>query len=59
MLRAVGFQDADFQKPVVGIASTWSMLTPCNMHIDELARHAGTGSAWARKACGIRSCHAK
>jgi dihydroxy-acid dehydratase len=44
MLRAVGFQDADFQKPVVGIASTWSMLTPCNMHIDELARHAGTGA---------------
>ena len=43
MLRAVGFKDADFQKPIVGIASTWSMLTPCNMHIDELARHAGTG----------------
>lgn len=43
MLRAVGFQDADFKKPVVGIASTWSMLTPCNMHIDELARRAGTG----------------
>ena len=44
MLRAVGFQDTDFQKPVVGIASTWSMLTPCNMHIDELARHAGSGA---------------
>ncbi|HQF39847.1 MAG TPA: dihydroxy-acid dehydratase [Opitutaceae bacterium] len=44
MLRAVGFQDTDFQKPVVGIASTWSMLTPCNMHIDELARHAGAGT---------------
>ncbi|MFA5262594.1 MAG: dihydroxy-acid dehydratase [Opitutaceae bacterium] len=43
MLRAVGFTDADFQKPVVGIASTWSMLTPCNMHIDELARQAGSG----------------
>ena len=40
MLRAVGFQDADFQKTVVGIASTWSMLTPCNMHIDRLARAA-------------------
>ena len=43
MLRAVGFKDADFQKPIVGIASTWSMLTPCNMHIDELARQAGAG----------------
>ncbi len=38
MLRAVGFADADFAKPQIGIASTWSNLTPCNMHIDELAR---------------------
>jgi dihydroxy-acid dehydratase len=44
MLRAVGFKDLDFQKPVVGIASTWSMLTPCNMHIDQLARLAGEGA---------------
>ncbi len=43
MLRAVGFQDADFQKTIVGIASTWSNLTPCNMHIDGLAREAGAG----------------
>ncbi len=43
MLRAVGFRDEDFNKPVVGIASTWSMLTPCNMHIDRLAREAGEG----------------
>jgi len=43
MLRAVGFSDADFKKPVVGIASTWSMVTPCNMHIDELSRIAGEG----------------
>jgi len=41
MLRAVGFKDEDFAKPVVGIASTWSMVTPCNMHIDELARLSG------------------
>ena len=34
MLHAVGFTDADFKKPQVGIASTWSNLTPCNMHID-------------------------
>src|SRR5512147_146689 len=44
MLRAVGFEDADFGKPQVGIASTWSMVTPCNMHIDELARAAGAGA---------------
>jgi dihydroxy-acid dehydratase len=43
MLRAVGFGDGDFDKPQVGIASTWSNLTPCNMHIDELARLAAAG----------------
>ena len=43
MLRAVGFQDADFGKPQVGIASTWANLTPCNMHIAELARAAAAG----------------
>ncbi|MBB3331527.1 dihydroxy-acid dehydratase [Halomonas campaniensis] len=44
MLRAVGFTDEDFVKPQVGIASTWSNLTPCNSHIDELARHASDGA---------------
>ncbi|HVY64670.1 MAG TPA: dihydroxy-acid dehydratase [Gammaproteobacteria bacterium] len=44
MLRAVGFKDADFAKPQVGIASTWSMVTPCNMHIDGLAREAAAGA---------------
>src|ERR1700674_5712992 len=43
MLHAVGFADADFEKPQVGIAATWSNLTPCNMHIDELARLAAAG----------------
>jgi dihydroxy-acid dehydratase len=43
MLHAVGFSDQDFKKPQVGIASTWSNLTPCNMHIDELARLAAAG----------------
>jgi dihydroxy-acid dehydratase len=37
MLRGVGFETADFLKPLVGIASTWSKVTPCNMHINELA----------------------
>src|SRR3989337_3791685 len=44
MLRPVAFKDEDFQKPQVGIASTWSMVTPCNMHIDGLAREAGEGA---------------
>ena len=44
MLRAVGFNDADFKKPQIGIASTWSEVTPCNMHIDKLARHAARGA---------------
>jgi dihydroxy-acid dehydratase len=44
MLRAVGFQDADFAKPQIGIASTWSMVTPCNMHIDGLADAAAMGA---------------
>ena len=37
MLRGVGFETDDFSKPLVGIASTWSKVTPCNMHINELA----------------------
>src|SRR5215813_12825879 len=47
MLRAVGFQDADFGKPQIGVASTWANVTPCNMHIGELAREviAGADSA--------------
>jgi dihydroxy-acid dehydratase len=44
MLRAVGFADGDFGKPQVGVASTWSNLTPCNMHIDELARLVAAGA---------------
>ena len=43
MLRAVGFTDADFQRPQVGIASSWANLTPCNMHLNELAAEAERG----------------
>jgi len=43
MLYAVGFEEADFKKPQVGIASTWAMVTPCNMHINGLADKAATG----------------
>ncbi|GJM12585.1 MAG: dihydroxy-acid dehydratase [Pseudohongiella sp.] len=44
MLRAVGFEDADFKKPQIGIASTWSMVTPCNMHINKLAEDVNEGT---------------
>jgi dihydroxy-acid dehydratase len=44
MLYPVGFKKEDFQKSIIGIASTWSMVTPCNMHIDQLAREAAHGS---------------
>ncbi len=44
MLRAVGFDEQDFGRPQIGIASTWSMITPCNMHIHELAKKAGEGA---------------
>ncbi len=43
MLRAVGFKDEDFKKPMVGVASTWSEVTPCNIHIDQLALKAKKG----------------
>ena len=44
MLRATGFTDEDFHKPQIGIASTWSMITPCNMHINSLADQALSGA---------------
>jgi dihydroxy-acid dehydratase len=43
MLRAVGFKDADFKKSQVAIAGSWSMVTPCNMHLDELSALAVEG----------------
>jgi dihydroxy-acid dehydratase len=43
MLYPVGFKKEDFNKPQVGIASTWSMVTPCNMHIDKLANETEKG----------------
>ncbi len=44
MLRAVGFEEDDFKRPQIGIASTWSMVTPCNMHIGGLADEAAKGA---------------
>ena len=50
MLYGVGFKKGDFQKSQVGIASTWGTVTPCNMHINDLAEHAARG---VRKAKGM------
>jgi dihydroxy-acid dehydratase len=44
MLYPVGFTGEDFKKPIIGIASTWSNVTPCNMHIDKLALEAEKGA---------------
>jgi dihydroxy-acid dehydratase len=44
MLRAVGFEEKDFGRPQIGIASTWSMITPCNMHVGDLAKLAVEGT---------------
>ena len=43
MLRAVGFGDEDFNKPIVGIANGYSTITPCNMGINQLAQRAEIG----------------
>jgi dihydroxy-acid dehydratase len=40
MLRAVGFTDQDFNKPIVGVANGYSTITPCNLGLDTLAKHA-------------------
>jgi dihydroxy-acid dehydratase len=43
MLRAVGMSDADWDKPQVGVASSWNEVTPCNMPLDRLAKRAKQG----------------
>jgi dihydroxy-acid dehydratase len=43
MLRAVGFHDDDFERPMIGVASLYSDITPCNAHLDRLARRAVEG----------------
>ena len=43
MLYAVGFEKDDFKKPLIGVASTWAQVTPCNMHIDKLAEESAKG----------------
>ena len=43
MLRAVGFSDGDFVKPIIGVANGYSTITPCNMGLDDLAKRAEAG----------------
>ncbi|MBK80634.1 MAG: dihydroxy-acid dehydratase [Gammaproteobacteria bacterium] len=43
MLYPTGFTEGDFKKPQIGIASLWSRVTPCNMHLDKLAEAAALG----------------
>ncbi|MDP6125981.1 MAG: dihydroxy-acid dehydratase, partial [Candidatus Latescibacteria bacterium] len=43
MLRAVGFKDDDFAKPMLGVAHMHSDITPCNAHLDRLAQRAREG----------------
>jgi dihydroxy-acid dehydratase len=43
MLRAVGMRDDDFSKPIVGVASSWNEVTPCNLHLDKLADRSKAG----------------
>src|SRR5437773_1967672 len=50
MLRAVGFHDNDFERPMIGVASLFSEITPCNAHLDRLARK---GSEGVRVAGGV------
>ena len=50
MLRAVGFTEEDFERPQIGIASTWSMVTPCNMHVGGLAEEAARAADAAGSA---------
>lgn len=56
MLRAVGFGDDDFKKPQIGIASTWSMVTPCNMHINTLAEEVNKATDAAGGKGVIYNC---
>lgn len=47
MLRAVGFGDGDFTKPIIGIANGYSTITPCNMGLNDLAQKAAAGTTQA------------
>ena len=56
MLYPTGFKKEDFSKPQIGIASTWSMVIPCNMHINELAEAAAVTSLPLRSVSVRSGC---
>src|SRR3954453_13180520 len=43
MLRAIGMTDEDWDKPQIGVASSWNAVTPCNMSLDRLAKRGKDG----------------
>ena len=43
MFKAMGLTDADLEKPLIGVANTWSEVTPCNVHLRDLAVHVKKG----------------
>ena len=43
MMKAMGLNDADLGKPIIGVSSTWNEATPCNVHLDKLAHKASEG----------------
>jgi dihydroxy-acid dehydratase len=49
-LRAAGMTDADFERPMIAVVNTWSSVTPCNMHLGDLAEHVRRG---VREAGGV------
>jgi len=53
MLYAVGFKKEDFKKPQIGVVSTWSQVTPCNIHIDQLAVNVVKGKVRSKEACPL------
>ena len=58
MLRAVGFGDEDFGKPILGIANGYSTITPCNVGLDDLSKRAveAAHAGW-RHASDVRDHH--
>ena len=54
MLRAVGMGDADWDKPQIGIASSWNEITPCNLSLARLAQAAKEGVHGGGAAAGTR-----
>ncbi len=49
-LRAAGLGDEDFARPLIAVVNTWSSVTPCNMHLGDLAEHVRRG---VREAGGV------